>query len=175
MHVPLLELAWAACPPGRDSPDAYPDCLGPYSPRDLTLRILPDVVSGYALQDDVFACALIAPEGESSRQADIIFGRLKNFAWKKVRRWLASPVRPGACLSPMLGAVVTHEVGHLLLGSNAHSKEGIIRANWGPQALEDAYEGQFGFTPKQVKRLEAAVRARSEAEQRSFASLLAAP
>jgi len=33
----------------------------------------------------------------------------------------------------VLGRVITHELGHLLLGKNAHSAAGIMRAGWHAQ------------------------------------------
>jgi len=59
--------------------------------------------------------------------------------------------------------VAAHEIGHLLLGANNHSRRGIMRPHWNRKDLEDAYFGRQGFTPQQTMRVEADVRARVEA------------
>jgi hypothetical protein len=51
-----------------------------------------------------------------------------------------------------LGFVIVHEIGHLLLG-NAHSEEGIMRANWTSRDLRRATQGQLRFTAEQVRRM----------------------
>ena len=38
--------------------------------------------------------------------------------------------RTGASVSLILGAVIAHEVGHLLLPPSSHSSEGLMRAHW---------------------------------------------
>jgi hypothetical protein len=41
----------------------------------------------------------------------------------------------------ILGLVMAHEVGHLLLGSHSHSTSGIILASWQRQELTAAGKG----------------------------------
>src|SRR5262249_1414393 len=35
----------------------------------------------------------------------------------------------------VLGAVSAHEIGHMLLGANAHSREGVMYARWGREQM----------------------------------------
>ena len=51
----------------------------------------------------------------------------------------------------LLGLVIAHEIGHLLLPDHSHSKTGIMRAMWDEQDLRLAAHGELGFTPKQVE------------------------
>ena len=138
-----IELVWIACPADNETPATYPDCRGPFGLQDLVVRIRQDAIGEVSLQGDVFGLALIAKDGGFSRQAYVFFGRLENLAWGNVQKasWgqLVSHIPPRAYSSVMLGVVLAHELGHLLLGSNSHSNQGIMRPSWGPQALEDAY------------------------------------
>ena len=53
-------------------------------------------------------------------------------------------------LSDMMGVVLAHEIGHLLLHSSAHSAEGIMRADFRPVDLKRAAQRQLKFTPAQA-------------------------
>jgi hypothetical protein len=49
----------------------------------------------------------------------------------------------------LLGCVMAHEIGHLLLHSTLHSKEGIMRAQFRSADLKKAAQRQLKFTPEQ--------------------------
>jgi hypothetical protein len=65
----------------------------------------------------------------------------------------------GASLPVILGSVLAHELGHLLLGLNSHSATGIMRAAWGPEELHSAAMGRMGFTASQVRTIQERYRA----------------
>ena len=46
----------------------------------------------------------------------------------------------------MLGATMAHEIGHLLLGSNAHSDRGVMRARVKREDVMQASRGELRFT-----------------------------
>jgi hypothetical protein len=50
----------------------------------------------------------------------------------------------------VLGHVIAHELGHVLLGSGEHASEGIMRANWGKADFDRAARGHLGFTALQA-------------------------
>ncbi len=49
----------------------------------------------------------------------------------------------------ILAAAMAHEIGHLLLGSNSHSRAGIMRAKWNRDELELARLGRLLFTEEE--------------------------
>jgi hypothetical protein len=55
--------------------------------------------------------------------------------------------------SIVLGPVVAHEIGHLLLGSQAHSPDGIMQAQWRPRDFLTVLSGQSGFSREQSERM----------------------
>jgi len=57
----------------------------------------------------------------------------------------------------LLAAVLVHEIGHLLLESNAHSLSGIMCARWSGDELRQVSEGIMYFTPVQSRQIRARV------------------
>jgi hypothetical protein len=49
----------------------------------------------------------------------------------------------------LLGDAITHELGHLLLGSGSHSPTGIMCGQWDRNYLRLALMGRQLFTPQQ--------------------------
>jgi hypothetical protein len=49
----------------------------------------------------------------------------------------------------LLGTVVAHELGHLLLGSHAHSQVGIMVPVWEEESLRNMGMGHLLFTREQ--------------------------
>jgi hypothetical protein len=60
-------------------------------------------------------------------------------------------------LGKMLGHVATHEIAHLLLGTNAHSVGGIMRPSWGVREMESASMGTLLFYREQREKMAARV------------------
>lgn len=65
-------------------------------------------------------------------------------------------------LPVILGCVMAHELGHLLLGSNSHSSSGIMQPRWEPEHVRQLITGKLLFTPEQSKLMRIAAQARSE-------------
>jgi len=63
-------------------------------------------------------------------------------------------------VSHLLGAAITHEVGHLLLAANVHTVNGIMSAQWGPREKKDALMGVLTFSTRQSEQIRADVRQR---------------
>lgn len=52
-----------------------------------------------------------------------------------------------------LGYVMAHELGHMLLGPNAHAVAGIMRGTFLPEDWEKAAQGTLGFTGSQNRQI----------------------
>ena len=50
----------------------------------------------------------------------------------------------------LLGYVIAHEVGHLLLGTDSHSHDGIMQGRWEDVQLREAGKGNLQFTSSQA-------------------------
>jgi len=60
--------------------------------------------------------------------------------------------------SAILGHAIAHEVGHLLLGSNSHSRTGIMRERWSQVDLTAMAHNPLRFSPDQCRRIQATLR-----------------
>jgi hypothetical protein len=60
----------------------------------------------------------------------------------------------------VLAHTMAHEIGHLLLGSNSHASQGIMRPTWDERDIHLAKTGVLGFTDAQAERMQAQVTAR---------------
>jgi hypothetical protein len=80
-------------------------------------------------------------------------------SWQAVRHLTDSEeFDPGL----VLGAAMAHELGHLLLGSHAHSLDGVMAARLGPSQLKRAARGELGFDNDQAERIRREIRQRGE-------------
>jgi hypothetical protein len=52
----------------------------------------------------------------------------------------------------VLGYVIAHELGHLLLPVNSHASDGIMQADWDPKLISRA-GGFLSFSPDQGRLL----------------------
>ena len=52
----------------------------------------------------------------------------------------------GLMWAKVLGIVMAHEIGHLLLGFGAHSSAGIMSGRWGKFEMDLVAAGLLGFT-----------------------------
>jgi hypothetical protein len=100
----------------------------------LVLHIVP---TGKTSTDSVFGMAFLAQDG-SGKYCDVFFDRVE----EAHRRY-------GADRSQLLGTVVAHELGHLLLGSHAHSRDGIMAPVWEEESLRNMGMGHLLFTREQ--------------------------
>lgn len=133
-----IDVDWIHCIHG---PSTTPDqlCRKSYGPRDRVLRITSQVWS--AGSDAAFGVAWLAADG-SGRYADVFWTRAQELH-----------TNSNVELGRILGAVMAHEIAHLLLGGNSHSVAGLMHARWGADELERIAMGTLFFSPEQGKRM----------------------
>jgi len=105
----------------------------------LMVRIVPHSRS---LKGEIFGLAFLDEDGRG-RQADIFYNGIVRLS--------ASGSHDSAVL---LGSVMVHELGHLLLGSHSHSSSGIMRGRWDESVLQLAAAGLEGFSAEQAARMQ---------------------
>jgi hypothetical protein len=123
-------------------------CALPDAPTTLTLRLLSNsMADSFGVGGDIYGLALLAvKEG---------FGVMANVYADRIRALV-----DGREFEALLGRVMAHELGHLLLGKNAHSTAGIMRAQWRAQDLV-LTQAKMSFLPNEAKRIRAQVAART--------------
>jgi hypothetical protein len=55
----------------------------------------------------------------------------------------------------VLGCVIAHELGHLLLGAHEHSIAGIMQAHWGIEQTRLALMSELSFLPEEARLMKA--------------------
>ena len=135
-----IEVDWLNCPPAnpQDFAPAATPCSQIAWPSHLSVRI---IKRGITVSADTFGQAFLDESG-SGAYANVYFWNLA-----------ASPDHPELSDSEMLGYVIAHELGHLLLGSNSHSDSGVMQAHWSAPTLRSAARSALFFTPSQAVAL----------------------
>jgi hypothetical protein len=75
----------------------------------------------------------------------------------------------------VLGCVIAHEIGHLLLGPHGHSVHGIMQGRWDSEQIKLALMGKLLLLPEESKVMQGEVRARIEPRRDNVASVRSAP
>jgi len=113
----------------------------------LYIRLLPEPMAGkLAASTKILGMSLPTSHGTFPVDAYVFAERVGVIAGQD-----RGPV------SPLLGAAITHEVGHLLLAGNAHTVTGIMSAQWGPKEKKDALMGVLTFSRRQSEQIRADV------------------
>ncbi len=60
---------------------------------------------------------------------------------------------------------MAHEIGHLLLATNEHSRKGLMQPHWGPSVIRDAITGGLGFTLGQRNKMRKRLASRHAASE----------
>jgi len=150
-----IEIEWLECPLGPKAAEQFPACQVPPGPARLALRILSHSMAERLLHgEDSFGFALYPEDGSFATVANV-------FAHDAGQ--LAS--RRGINYAVILGHLLAHEMGHLLLGARSHSNIGIMRAAWHVKELETIAQGRLMFTPAESETLRRNIRARVARER----------
>jgi hypothetical protein len=129
-----IEIAWVHCVRGSSS-DGDP-CRHVLSADEFVLHI---VMNGKTSSDSVFGEAFLGEDG-SGNYCDVFFDRIEEAHRKS-----------GTNVARLLGTVVAHELGHLLLGLHAHSRTGIMAAVWAQESMREMDRGALLFTAGQSR------------------------
>jgi hypothetical protein len=85
---------------------------------------------------------------ERRRVAYVLYGRMDQFRLEQA---------PAIQRANLLGHLMAHEVGHLLLPVQSHSPSGIMRARWSRADLELAQQGRLRFSADQAQSIRSKV------------------
>jgi hypothetical protein len=154
LQVAGVSIVWLACSADESSP-RNPACANLVGPTKLTLHIIPkDAAARLRLESEVFGIAVEGRVGGFACDAWVFYDKISEAA-----------EQTGLSLPQILGAVIAHELGHLLLGANSHSKIGLMRARWTREVLVAADLGELGFSDAERARIRNSVLARHQALQ----------
>jgi hypothetical protein len=145
-----VETVWVECYSGQASlSDA--ECANPMTLLDLTLNLLPQSqTKHFHSRDEILGVALLPAGQDFGFYAYVFCGGAKAYA-----------AHHELDLSRLLGHVIAHELGHLLLGANSHSRTGIMRPCWNGKDLIAIAHGGMSFSFSQKEKLQMALTART--------------
>lgn len=135
---------WWTC--GPIVPAAPAPCDHPLTPNQFVVRILeaparPSFVLGYSVID----------KGRLAGQVATVFG-------DRIRQ---TSLRLRIDSGVLLGRVIAHEAGHLLMGTTTHTYEGIMSAHWPDTVLQRGAPFDWMFHRTDAERVERNLGARS--------------
>jgi hypothetical protein len=106
----------------------------------------------------------LAPGAGPDRQlAYVFYERVEGLAQRETQREFAALevsrgiMAPPATVGQILGEVIAHEIGHILLNLAAHTQTGIMRGYWDLHDLSDIAQDCLGFTKQQGEVIQAEV------------------
>ena len=151
LHEAGVQAVWIECSAG-EIPAKDPACAIPPGPTDLVLNLLPRSMSDrFQLGAERFGVALENAEDGFGFDAWIFCDLVRDAAAKKQ-----------LTRSVLLGTVMVHELGHLLLSTNSHSGFGVMQANWSGKELSAVEHRAMYFSSSESKRIQQAVMARRQ-------------
>ena len=95
-----------------------------------------DFIAGAPKDAGALALAHAFPFGNGGQRITVFYGRVKQLIGPQ-ENWGG----------PVLGHILAHEIGHVLLGTDAHSDSGLMKAQWTRQEVSMMRFYPLGFTP----------------------------
>jgi hypothetical protein len=132
-----VEVTWLNCGLGTKLTH-LPGCGIAKFPSHLQLRMLK---KSRGLTPETFGISYLSSSGEG------VYSQVFVEPVEQLRATTAMN------LPAVLGHVAAHELAHLLLGSNSHSVEGLMRARWGLKELEHVSQGTLLFDPDEAHKM----------------------
>jgi hypothetical protein len=133
-----IEVLWLNCSQAVQQEASHDLCSEISFPSHLSLRI---VRASQGLKATTVGISFSAEDGKGC-YADLFYESIRQLHEETD----ASP-------SVILGHAMAHELGHLLLGTNSHSQNGLMRAHWTREDLANASRGNLRLSPEESVRI----------------------
>ncbi|HSB17984.1 MAG TPA: hypothetical protein VLE22_26270 [Bryobacteraceae bacterium] len=145
-----VEIEWVQCTLSmRNAPQQL--CSMRRGPANLELRLLPRRMAGrMRLGSNAAGFALQPLDGVPGVLANVFPDHAADLA-----------TNSGLDRGVMLGHLIAHELGHLLLGIGSHSTGGMMAAPWGRRELSWAMKGCLTFSRPEAEKIRSRLLLRS--------------
>ena len=139
-----IELAWVDCPVSPREVEKFPVCTQmSYDPRAVPLKILPETMA--------------ARFGLPPSNRGVTFQGHASYVFYHRAQELSN--NNGLSEPLVLGHIIAHELGHLLLGEGAHSENGIMKEDLRVKDFRQAEKGTpLTFSTEQAQHMRARLR-----------------
>ena len=135
LHQAGVNVHWVNC--GAEAADPSEQCHDIANPG-LVVRMIPHART---FEEEVFGVSFL--NDDTGTYADLFLEPIERLHEQE----------KGITLAQILGDVLAHELGHLLLGSNAHSRDGIMQPHWTKEQLHRAGMGRMQFSKEQAAKM----------------------
>ena len=132
-----IEPRWLDCRPAREESGACP----PARPEDVFVVIMPRALAG---ERNPGAVGLAVLRADLRRGSHIFIFQ---------ERLAAATENGEVDVSVVLGHLLAHEIGHLLMGPGSHSIQGLMAARWSRADLGRMARGNLVFTSAEGQRM----------------------
>jgi len=129
---------WQDCPTSHDAKKDFSGCAATQT-DDYIVSILPNSMADKLGKGDTFGAA----DGGGSHRAAIFFERISERAGGDT-----------TAMDVLAGRVMAREIGSLLLGANASSRTGIMKAHWTSNDLNVLAGNEMYFTAEQARQMD---------------------
>jgi hypothetical protein len=151
-----IHVQWRDCPVISSGAAILATCgSNTDDPTHLVVVVLPESMSRkMAPRPLEFGVAVSGRDGGFPTQAYVFADRVASFAEDGMMPRI-----------PVLGAMMAHEIGHLLLGDRRHSPAGIMCGRWRPEHIKLALMGRLSFSPQQAEQMRREIRRRMKRKE----------
>ena len=126
-----VPVSWMNCSEIDERTPAGGLCQQALQPGALRVDVLPKTATRRGASVGSAGYAIPAGPGEFGVHCGVFYDRVQQISRQTVNE------------GTVLGHAIAHELGHLLLGVDAHSPEGLMRAQWTPRDLALAAQGKL--------------------------------
>jgi hypothetical protein len=150
-----VDAKWVDCPLPQEEDDRYPECPANLGTTAFVLNVLtPEMAGSIQTRGEALGYALTpCDEIATSCAINVLYFRVAELA-----------ARSNILPARLLGHVLAHELGHMLLGMN-HSSKGIMRGAWGRNDLKVIGVGFLDFSSDQAEQMRATLLRRARQEE----------
>ena len=153
-----IAVSWSGC--WLDAGAIAPGCQRPPGVNEVILHVMTAADANAREHQHSLGSSLIDRGTATGTIANVYADRISA---------MAGGVRADrVCL---LGRVIAHEIGHLLMGTNRHSTRGLMRAIWSNRELKRDAPADWQFSDEDAQTMRSLIEARRLA-RRAYASPL---
>jgi hypothetical protein len=130
-------IAWLHCSEAEDKL-----CGQTAGPAALVIQLLPERATRRNGSAGAMGFAIPPADGGFGQHCGVFYDRVKQLS------------RQSLSEADVLGHAMAHELGHLLLGINAHSSLGLMSADWTSRELALAAQGKLLLRDAELRRIQ---------------------
>ena len=144
-----IQTDWLNCPTSPELMVTNRACAAKPGPDNLTLNLLPRSMSKkYGFNSGIFGFALPTAKGLPGQSISLFIERVLDLSYYS---GVGTSFEDAQAI--ILGHMILHEVGHLLLRPNSHSPSGVMGFPWDKRTLTNMERGRLKFSTGESSKI----------------------